>query len=121
MADSRFTPYPKKNWSKEAFQKYLDEKGLETFNLDDYDFESDESKESLISLIKKTSLEILEAEIPPAIEEYVGIKEQLYPIRVYGKHSCYIGGERYEFLPNHEYYVTNAVRQVLIDARLVLR
>lgn len=117
--ENRYFPYPKKNWKQDAFANYLTKTEMD-IDLSEYDFDNEKSVEALIQLIKQTAEALMEKSLESVTEDLTMPKKPLLvPVRLFSKHTCFIGGFRYEFLPNREYLVPPEVRGVLIDARIV--
>ena len=116
---NKYIPYPMKNWSFEKIENYITNNSLTT----DVSQYSVEQKDELIKDIKLEvqTLIVEENKDEKVIEEIKEVKQILEPVRVYGKHSCFVGGQRYSFLPNIEYMVTPQIKQILIDARIASR
>ncbi len=115
--------YPKKNWGKEAIGNFIADHNLD-INIEEFDLDEPKAKETLLDLIKDTLSSRIEeeAEKEPSVTIDLAHKvPKLYSVRLYSKHSCVIGGTRYNFLPNIEYKVPANVRQVLLSSSLVLR
>lgn len=121
MTEKTYQPFPKKNWGKDAICNYINEHSLD-IDVEAVDFEDEKAKAELLDVIKSAVSELIEESQKKnsVTVDLTQKPEKLYPVTLLTKHSCFIGGTRYEFLPRVEYYVSREVRQVLIDGRIVM-